>query len=207
MESVMNNKNPITSTKSVLGCTNKRSVHEFEQNILTHLRDATGPWIAIASLFSEANKELDATQFRELCENVRVSYSTARKLIKVATSRRLAAYSDRLATINSWSTLHEIVKLDKARFDEFAKEYLTGSEICSFKRSDVEKFKAPKRSSAKGEAYFTVRINSASSLSVAEKKMLDDAASSLEQGLAGKCQIKWHVKKPDTSSFPSGTVQ
>jgi hypothetical protein len=191
---------PITSgtVSSTRASQTTKSIADYERSILNHLRDATKPWLSISKDFLDAKSHLTRPEFEELCKKVGLSYSTARKLIKVAECTRLSNYADRLASIDSWSTLHEIAKLDASSFGEFAAEYLdSANDVRVFKRSDVEKFNAKRNGSSSAFAsYFTVKVNASAALSKADEDLLSEAANDLEQALAGKIKLVWHVDKP-----------
>lgn len=178
-----------------------QSIVEFERRILNHMRDATKPWFAISQELKDARKQLSTDMFKQLCEKVRLSYSTARKLIKVAESSRLQNYADRLACIDSWSTLHEIAKLDSSSFDAFAAEHLSSNEVQIFQRADVERFNKKKNGLMCSYApYFTVKVSASAALSTSDACILAKAANALEQSLAGKVKLVWHVDKPSDST-------
>lgn len=175
-----------------------RSIAEYECSILNHLRDAMKPWLSIAKELLDAQDQLKPADFKELCRKVGLSYSTARKLIKVAECPRLLNYADRLASIDSWSTLHEVAKLDDSSFADFAAEHLdAANDVRAFKRSDVEKFNAKRNvSSSAYTAYFTVKVSTSAALSKTDETVLAEAANDLAQTLAGKIKLVWHVDKP-----------
>lgn len=187
----------------------EQSLVEFERRILNHLRDATKPWFAIAIEFRDANSQLKLPAFKQLCAKVGQSYSTARKLIKVANCQRLQNYADRLACIDSWSTLHEIAKLDPTSFDAFASEYLNSTnDVRLFKRSDVERFNPKKAQSApEFETLFAVQLSPAASLSTRDQQVLVGVVSLLEENLVGKCVIKWEVDEPSVRGLEVSLVQ
>lgn len=196
-----NSINPTTATT-------KRALVDFERSILNHLRDATKPWFAIAQEFLDASEQLQTSAFKELCEKVRLSYSTARKLIKVAKSSRLRNYADRLASIDAWSTLHEIAKLDASSFDALAAEYLeTTNDVRVLMRSDVERFNAKKTKTSESFAsFFTVQVSSSTALSTSDEQFLATTAKTIQECLPGKIKIVWHVEQPTITSRSSVSV-
>lgn len=199
------NQPATTQTKTTF----EQSLVEFERRILNHLRDATKPWIAISQEFRDAKRQLSNDLFKKLCEKVCLSYSTACKLVKVANCQRLLNYADRLACIDSWSTLHEIAKLDATSFDAFASQYLSNTnEVRLFKRSDVERFnRKSAKSASKFEILFSVQLSSASSLSTQDEQVIASVVQFLEEQLVGKCIVKWEVDKPSAKAIEIALVQ
>lgn len=183
--------------------TSARSLSHYEQSITECLALATRPWLSVADAFRSADAELAPSEFKQLCANVDVGYSIARKLIKVSNCQRLQNYANQLACVTAWSTLYQITLLDDASFAEFAAAYLDGAGPKVLKRVDVERFKAAQtKGSASGKLlpYFTLEIDAAAALTDADEQLLLRVETLLEDNLRGKCHVKWHVPRPTATT-------
>jgi len=154
--------------------TNSKTVPEYVESIKEHLTNATEAWVRVAREFADAKDALSKSDFDDLQNRTRVSYSTVCKLIKIATSERIKQNESKLALIDAWSTLHEIAKLDDEQFEQFAAEYLSSDEPVYFKRSDVERVKNADRTPAtpKLPIFATIRANFDTPMSAEDKTAL-----------------------------------
>jgi hypothetical protein len=120
----------------------EKSLADYIRRIDPLLERACHSGIAIAREFADADMSLNPKDFKALRRHYHLSYSTARKLVKVGKSDRIKSIEDKLACIDAWSTLHELTKLDENPFEQFAAQYLSGDKPRNFMRADVERFKS-----------------------------------------------------------------
>ncbi len=121
----------------------ENSICEFKSPIATLIEKVCLTGLEIAREFAQAEKCLSKKDFRVLHAHFSLSYSTARKLVKVGDSQRIRDHEQQLRHlgVDAWSTLHEIVKLDEQDFERFSARYLSAEEPRPFMRSDVERMK------------------------------------------------------------------
>jgi hypothetical protein len=96
----------------------EKTLADYIRRIDPLLECACRSGIAIARELADAEASLKRKDFKALREHYHISYSTARKLVKVGRSDRIKQYEDKLACIDAWSTLHELVKLDETPFNQ-----------------------------------------------------------------------------------------
>ena len=178
-----------------------KSVNEYADVISSHLLTASKSWMGIACEFADAKATLDEDAFKELLKLTRFSYSTVCKLIKIATSERIKQYEPKLARIDAWSTLHEIVKLDDEKFEQFAAAHLSSDEPQFFERSDVERVKNADRTPAmpKMPVFATIRANFDMPMSADDKTALQHEIEKLVARFATSKFVEIEMSTPRDS--------
>lgn len=139
-------------------------------------------WLNIAELLVAAEQNTDQRTFKALIAKVPFSYSTARKLIKIAKSERISKYRDKLTLIDAWSTLHELSKLDEPHFAEAKERYLSGNTAVFFTRSDIEKIKngTCAKNPSRGQVFLKVRIDTSGDEAFEAMQEVWDALANLD---------------------------
>lgn len=139
----------------------KSTVSTYTEKLLINLCAANVSWRHIAETLKTAHEELTKAEYRTLLSAVEFSYSTAQKLIKVASCPRLKKFEKKLAHVDGWSTLHEITKLLPDEFNKFKAEYLCVEKPKAISRSMVRRFRLDQRKVGEKpfQVYATIRIN------------------------------------------------
>ena len=172
-----------------------KNVKEYVYSICSNLESIHRSWMFVAFEFSMARKFLKKKDFMNVYRQTRFSYSTVCKLIKIAGSERLKDHEKELSHIDSWSTLHEIVKLDEKQFAAFKKQYLTKGKGRYIERADVEEFNEARASSKRSDfdVLATVKVNLKGFDSRDELKPIQSALDKLNASFSDNANIKVKV--------------
>lgn len=137
---------------------NTTNIAQFTAKIHDLLKASSSSWLAIADELSEADNRLNKDENADLLEALKFSYSTGRKLIKVARSDRIKRHKAQLKLIDSWSVLHEVTKLTDIEFEQFRQKHLIAQAPAVFSRSDVQAFKVNTKADKPEETPLLVKI-------------------------------------------------